>query len=240
MTYNKDYYEDLAISILEHYLPDKFYSMIKGECPDWYNDKVGLEVTRALSSQEGNFDDFIKKGIHHYYSELSQKRLVQLGFMEEPTSRDGIWYEQYSKDNGKLFYIKEKSSGELILCYTIGGFGLFTDCAKAVGYAVEAKLKKLRKYTPKTINDLAILVQDQLNTIVLQEEIVSEVAQAILDEIKGIYLEFNERIFDNIYVIFYDNVICIDAKTFEYQRIVIPNEDYPLLTSIARTRRLDN
>jgi hypothetical protein len=240
MIYDKDYYEDLAITILEHYIPDKFYSMMKGECPDWYNDKIGLEVTRALSQNEGDFDGFIKESMHHYYSDLSQKRLVKLGFVEEPTSRDGILYEQYSKDNGKLYYIKEKSSGELLLKGTTGGFGLFTDCAKAVGYALETKLKKLRKYTPKAINDLAILVQDQLNTIVLQEEIVSEVAQAILDEAKRVYLEFSERRFDNIYVIFYDNIICIDTKTFEYQRIVIPNEEYPVLTANAKTRRQGN
>lgn len=192
MIYNKDYYEDLAITVLEHYLPDKFYSMIKGECPDWYNDNVGLEVTRALSQKEGNFDGFIKESMHNYYSELSPKRLAKLGFVEEPTSRDGIWYEQYSKDNGKLYYIKEKSSEELLLKGTTGGFGLFTDCAKAVGYALETKLKK---YTPKAINDLAILVQDQLNTIVLQEEIVTEVAQLVIELLRAIITDIKGFIF---------------------------------------------
>ena len=57
---NKEYYENFALNALKLYDPDKFSGMEKHESPDWICDNIGLEVTRAISQEDGNLDAFLK------------------------------------------------------------------------------------------------------------------------------------------------------------------------------------
>lgn len=234
MKYNKDYYENFAKLVLEYYFPDRFVNMQKGEKPDWYNESIGLEVTRALSSQEGKFDAFIKDNLNHPYSDYD-KKLKKMGFLMGPTlDRDGIFYEQRSKRFGRLLYLKRKSDEKLVLVASLGGFGLLTDCVLPVREAIETKLKKLNShYEYKKTNDLAILVQEQLNTMALQDELVADVKQKMLETIKEVYASKFDKKFNNIYVIFYDNVFRIDTNTFEFERIIIAGDEVLSLSKKA-------
>lgn len=234
MKYDKDYYENFAKLVLEYYFPDKFVNMQKGEKPDWGNENIGLEITRALSTQEGEFDAFIKDNLNRPYCDMV-KRLKKMGFLTEPTlDKNKIFYEQRSKKYGRLLYLKRKSDEKLALVASLGGFGLLTDCVLPIKDAIESKLKKLNShYDYKEINDLAILVQEQLNTMALQDEIVAEVVQEMLLAVRELYaLNFDKR-FNNIYVIFYDNIFCVETHTFECKRIKISGSELLSLSKKA-------
>lgn len=61
--YNKEYFEKYALLSLVYCYDDKLHSMKKHERPDWIdeNRSIGLEVTRALSSTDGERESIIER-----------------------------------------------------------------------------------------------------------------------------------------------------------------------------------
>ena len=68
--YNKDYFEKYALLSLVYCYDDKLQSMKKHERPDWIdeNRSIGLEVTRALSSTDGEINSIINRYFGKGYS----------------------------------------------------------------------------------------------------------------------------------------------------------------------------
>lgn len=234
MQYTKDYYENFVKNTLEFYFPKKFYNLQKSECPDWTGEHVGIEVTRALSTNEGSIDAFIKKYHGKKYSELPKRRLENLGFKGEPIkSNIEIFYDQRSKENGTLTYLKLKNN-DLILFRHAGGFGLVTDCVGPIIKAVKEKITKLNShYSINDENDLAVLVQEQLNYLVLQDEIINEVLDKLIENLKKLSKECTFKTFNYLYVIFYDNIFVINLKDYSYNRVIISKDDLLTLSKLS-------
>ena len=68
--YNKEYFEKYALLSLVYCYDDKLHSMKKHERPDWIdeNRSIGLEVTRALSSTDGEINSIINRYFGKGYS----------------------------------------------------------------------------------------------------------------------------------------------------------------------------
>lgn len=223
MINNKESYENFAKNALEYYFSDKFSNLQKFESPDWVNEKVGVEVTRAITTNEGCIDAFFKKNKGKKYVDLPQKQLNNMGFNTEPSkSNITIFYEQRSKSNGTLSYIKNQES-DLILFALTGGFGLVSDCSIAITNAVKNKIEKLNsQYLIKDENDLVVLIDEQLNYFVGQDEIIDETLRETIKRLSSLKQGTESKIeFDYIYLIFFDNIFVVDFKTLDYTRTII-------------------
>lgn len=226
MVYDKDFYEYYAKSILELVFPEKFSELSKGESPDWYNDKIGVEITRGIEKSNGEFDSFFNKYRDKEYETIPHTWLNKLGFVSEPIRlKDSILYEQRSEKFGTLFYIKTLS-GKLILSTWLCRMALLSDCKYDIAKSVKEKTAKLNKnYTRHEENDLLILVQEQLNYQAAKAEIFHEVSTNIIDEIKKCYDDNKgEYSFDYIYIVFFDYIFVVDSKFFTITECEISQE----------------
>ena len=122
--WGKDYFEQYAICALDVLLKG-FSNFQKGESPDYFTDTVGLEVTRAITTTEGEIDAFWEKYHDKRLQEISQKQLGKMGFVDPPVSEDNILYRQSSKNNGALLYYKPKNTDDLLLFARIGSLKKF-------------------------------------------------------------------------------------------------------------------
>lgn len=226
MVYGKDFYEYYAKSILEVVFPEKFSALNKGESPDWYNDKIGIEVTRGIEKSNGEFDSFFNKYRGEEYETISQPWLNKLGFTSEPImSEDGIFHEQRSEKFGKLVYIKTLSE-KLVLVGLISRMEMMSNCKYDIAKSVNEKTEKLNKnYVHHEENDLLILVQEQLNYHALKKEIIDDVSTNIVDEVKKCYNDNQgEYSYDYIYIVFLDYIFVVDSKTFTITEYEISQE----------------
>ena len=66
----KEHFEQFAVYVLGKLFPEKFKAMTKGECPDYSNDDVGLEITRAISDDVGNIDNLFREHKNQPYSSI--------------------------------------------------------------------------------------------------------------------------------------------------------------------------
>lgn len=231
----KDSYENFAKNALAYYFPDKFLNLQKFECPDWVNEKVGVEVTRAITANEGCVDAFFKNNKGKKYVELAQKELKKMGFNTAPLkSNVTVFHDQRSKSNGTLSYIKNKE-GDLILFALTGGFELISDCSISITNAVKNKLEKLNShYLIKNENDLVVLIDEQLNYLVGQDEIIAETLDKIIMRLWVLKKERKGKMeFDYIYLMFFDNIFVVNFKTLDYTRTIISSECLLTLSQIS-------
>lgn len=230
--YTKQYYENFALNVLKKYYPKKFFEFEKHECPDWLCGNIGLEITRAVSTQDGELDAFIKDCFGKEFSAINIEWLNKLGFETELTksNMDHI-YECRSKENGVLGFLHTKD-GRYIFLWFISRMATFDDCAKLIINAAEKKLKKLNSnYDRLEENDLAIIVQEQLNCKIANDIIVDDIINKIINGIKLLYSDTKySSVFDRIFIIFFDNLFTIDAKNFGCKRIQISSNDLLLLS----------
>lgn len=226
--YTKKYYENLALNVLKKYYPEKFSEFEKSECPDWICGNVGLEITRAISTPDGELDAFIKDCQEKEFTEIRKERLKKLGFATELVkSNTEHLYELRSAKNGVIFFSHAKDGRFLFLLY-ISRMELVDDCINGIKHAIEEKLKKLNNnYKQLEENDLAIIVQEQLNYNVAENVIIDDIVTKMLNDIKLIYGNpANTIFFDIIYIVFCDNIFVIDTKTYCCKRTKISSSDF--------------
>lgn len=77
MKLSKEAYECFAYSVLKQVVSG-FPQLTKGESPDYYDDELGLEVTRAISTDDGEFDALINQYLNESFSTIPKKRLKKL------------------------------------------------------------------------------------------------------------------------------------------------------------------
>lgn len=105
-------------------------------------------------------------------------------------------------------------------------------CTNDIKHAIEEKLNKLNNnYKQLEENDLAILVQEQLNYEAADNIIIDNIVKKLLNDIKSVCSNTAYSIgFDTIYVVFYDNIFAIDTKNFCCNRIKISSGDFCTLS----------
>lgn len=228
--YTKEYHENFALNALKKYYPDKFSDFKKQECPDWVCGKIGLEITRAVSTQDGELDAFIKDCQGKEFFEIKKARLKKLGFDTELTKGDQEnIYEVRSLKNGVIgFY--HATEDRYIFLYFLSRMEPVDNCTNSIINAVKRKLEKLNNnYDLLEENNLAIIVQEQLDYVGLGNIIIDEVVESIIDKIKSLYSNGNTtyaNVFENIYIIFCDNMFAICTKDFSYKRTRIPRNAF--------------
>ena len=116
-------YENYAISVIAIFYPE-YKNVIKEECPDFLNDNIGIEITRALTRKDGEMDAFWRKNQNCGFQELSKKQLKKLGFgnLLLPLDSKGVFFSQQSQENGRLIYYKQKSVDDFVLCAFMSKF----------------------------------------------------------------------------------------------------------------------
>lgn len=220
-------YEKYAISALGYFYPE-LINMIKGESPDYFNSTIGIEIRRAITRKDGEIDAFWRKNQNCRFQDLPPKQLKKLGFSNSPVPIDSkeIFFSQRSLKNGCLFYYKHKCTGILILCAYIGKSITNQFTIDSIDQAVSEKLDKLNDhYHILNRNDLCIIVQEQLNYYVCQDEIIDDLICSTISSIQKAYeKQKRAHFFDNIYLLFLDNVFCVNSKTWKYKRNTITQE----------------
>ena len=215
MKYKKDFYEEFAKVVLQHFYSEKFENLIKGESPDFCNKNVGLEVTRAISTSDGEFDSFLKNNLGKKLSDISDGFLKKLGFKESPvaTGKGAMLYAQQSKKNGTLWYFNDYKHSAFILCGATSRLEDLTVGAKEIVEKVINKTKKLNdNYERKNENDLVVLVQEQLDYIVGADDIKNSLLTECIERLKLAYRESYPYKFNYLYLLFYDNLFVIDSE----------------------------
>lgn len=212
--------EQYAICVLDILLKG-FSNFQKGESPDFFTDTVGLEVTKAISTVEGEIDAVWRKYHDKRFQEIPQKQLKKMGFVDPPVSENNIFYRQTSKNNGALLYYKPKNTDDLLLFARIGSLKKIS--AEDIKNAVDKKLKRLNSnYCVKPENDLALLVTEQLNYIWEQEYIVNETLETAIEQVQNIYKKKEyEHYFNYLYLIFLDNLFVINTVEWTFERKII-------------------
>ena len=209
--WNKKEYECYAISALEFFYPE-YKKMIKEDSPDFQSEKLGVEITRSITTKDGEVDAFWRNNKNSSFQNLSKKQLKKFGFTGSPVSADlnGILYVQRSVKNGSLYYYRQKATNDYILCAYIGKSKTDQSTSDDIINALSTKLKKLNKnYKLFERNDLCIVIQEQLNYYICQEELIDDLPY----------------VFDNIVLLFLDNIFLIDSNTWQYERHIIAQED---------------
>ncbi|MDD6665443.1 MAG: hypothetical protein PUE48_03775 [Eubacterium coprostanoligenes] len=225
--WSKEEYEKYAISVLGLFYPE-IINMIKGESPDYNNTSIGIEVTRAITTKNGEVDAFWKKHNGMRFRDLSQKQLKKMGFNVLPVQVDSrdLLYVQKSFQNGSLYYYKEKGTDELILFIYFGRLTSNETTSDDIMRAISVKLKKLNNnYKLFSRNDLCILIQEQLNYCACQEEIIDDLMDLVISSVKRLINKSNQnKKYDNIFLLFLDNLFRISTETWEYERNVITQD----------------
>ena len=228
MTRDKFYYEKLCKTMLELKYGEKFYDLELCDKPDLQNSSasIGIEVTRAISPNEGELLAFVNKNLSNKYSELSQKLLQKLGF-ERPPIKEGFFFVQKNSTGYKLLYFKVPKSETLILFGMISPLEKINSCLNGTIKSIKDKITKLKNnYFRFGENDLILVIEEQLNYLALSEQIKSDLIHDIINIIKQEYAlwQDNEK-YEYVYILFLDNLVEIDCRNWEYQIKTITQED---------------
>lgn len=224
MVWSKEEYEKYAITALNSIYPE-FQNMTKSESPDYHNATIGVEITRAIIEKFAEIDAFWKKNQNKKYDDLPKKQLTKMGFDAPPFPLDSqnILYGQRSPNGGSFLYLRKKGTSDLLLCTYFGKPETNEFTVSYILKAIEEKLTKLNKnYTILQRNDLCIMVQHQLNYYFCQDEIVNELLNFTVSSIKAEYMKWSTSIvFDSIFLLFLDNLFCINTHTWMIERNTI-------------------
>ncbi|MBR0412394.1 MAG: hypothetical protein IJI47_02330 [Eubacterium sp.] len=226
--WSKEDYEKYAISVLEFFYSE-YENMMKKDSPDFQKSELGVEVTRSITTKDGEVDAFWRNNQNNRFQDLPKKQLKKLGFTGSPTSveSNGILYVQRSIKHGSLYYYWKKTINDFVLCAYIGKTKDNKSTADVIITALSKKLKKLNNnYTLFKRNDLCIIIQEQVNYFICQEELIDDLLNIIILSIKETYNKTKlPYVFDNIILLFLDNVFFIDSKTWQYERHIITQEN---------------
>jgi len=228
--WDKNDYELFGINVLAAY-NRKYQGLTKGESPDYFNNVIGVEITRAIATQAGEMDAFWKSKQNQRFSSFSAKQLKKLGFEDVPSiiGSTGVLYSQKSVDNGSLFYLKQKDSEELVLCGYIGTVRNNQSSSSDIKSSVSEKLNKLNDhYAIKEENDLLILIQEQLDYCCCKDEIVTCLIDEIVSDIKIAYSEAYAIYFNTIFIMFMDTLVAVDTDSWTYKITTVSQEQYLL------------
>lgn len=126
--YNKEYFEKYALLSLVYCYDYKLQSMKKHERPDWIdeNRSIGLEVTRALSSTDGEINSIINR----YFGK---------GYSPE---------EIINKANNELKYNKDIFKSANGLCYVEKNVN-YSDVKQLIIDTINTKISKFNSHYDK-------------------------------------------------------------------------------------------
>lgn len=221
--WSKEDFEKNGIYILgEHY--NKYKGLYKGESPDYYNDLIGIEITRAISTESGEMDAFWRNNHDQSFSSLSSKQLKKLGFKDCPLAVDSseTIFMQKSECNGTLYYFKASDASDMVLAGYIGVVKTDESSSDVIQSSVSSKLKKLNDhYRIKDENSLLILIHEQTDFLYCKDEIISIMMDEIIISIKKEYNNDYCRYFDKIFLVFIDVLLAIDTNSWEYKETKI-------------------
>ena len=222
MKLSKEAYEYFAYSVLKQVV-SRFPQLEKGESPDYYDDdEFGLEVTRAISTDDGEYDALINQYLNKAFSTIPENRLRKLGFIEGPVQINKLLYVQRSTKQGALYYYRNTQTNELILLFAFGRVSEVNSTAVAITKSIKEKLTKLNtNYKLKKRNALALILEKQIEFDGIKNDIISEELECCFTTIKELYSKTNELKvhFDSIYVIYLDTLFVID--TFNWEKSII-------------------
>ena len=215
--------------MLELKYGEKFYDLELCDKPDLQNSSasIGIEVTRAISNDEGEFLAFVNKNLSNKYSELPQKLLQKLGF-DNPPIKEGFFFIQKNSTGYKLLYFKVPKSETLILFGMISPLENINSCLSGTTKAIKDKITKLKNnYFRFRENDLILVIEEQLNYLALDQEIKNDLIRDVIIIIKQEFALWkdNEK-YEYVYILFLDNLVEIDCKNWEYQIKTITQEDW--------------
>ncbi len=163
--FDSNYSEKYALLSLQALFPDRYVGMSKGECPDWYDESknTGVEVTRALSPEEGYYYSYWNRNYRKSKDEINKKNLIK--------------FEQNSHwDNGILNYVTRDLPNSSKTIETI--------CD-----AIKKKLELLNgNYTKFKTNELYVfssddICEEDIKSIVSQYDVISDEYQTSFDTV---------------------------------------------------------
>ena len=217
---DKNYIEEYAMSVIKNEY-SYYCNLIKSESPDFANEKIGLEVTRAIR-KEGAVYSFLNRNIGKEYEESQDKELCKLGFKEEmavvPDTSN--LYCKRSKNNGSFYYMKKTTNKYALVAY----IGIVKDndfTLSEIETAVKDKLSKLNNnYSIYQENDLAILINEQLN--LTDDEYRKQNIEGLANKALNLIDDLNsnnkyKNKFDKIFLVFIDCLIMVDICRHKYE-----------------------
>ncbi len=226
MNIKKEEYELFAIGLLEETIDD-FPVLKKGESPDFYSDDIGVEVTRVITKNQGKFEAFLKESCNQVYSSINKGLLNTLGFIEAPVQSSDypFLYLQNSIENGILYYYMDKKVGELRLLWSFSCLQSEERFDCIIKEAVLKKIKKLNKnYSIKNSNRLVLIAEEQIGYSIeetIKNDLIKNVFDRLIRIIKEVYntQESSRFSFDVLYIIFLDNILIVNTKTWDTELI---------------------
>ena len=194
--YNKEYFEKYALLSLVYCYDDKLQSMKKHERPDWIdeNRSIGLEVTRALSSTDGEINSIINR----YFGK---------GYSPE---------EIINKANNELKCNKDMFKSANGLCYVVKSVN-YSDVKQLIIDTINTKISKFNSHYDKfnenwlyVFADSSLLDDGDIEEIILKMNNIGD--NSSFDKI---FI----NIIDKIYVIEDNSYSKIDVTDSELARI---------------------
>lgn len=234
--WDKNKIERYALTVISRFYPE-YTNMKKREHPDFENKNksIGIEITNALTKQAGKCDAFWSSNQGKKYCCLSRDLLQSMGYFTDPTplNKEGIVFRQHSQTSGALYYYRKKDTNDLVLFLYISKSKTNEETKNDIVRAVLKKLKKLNtNYDLFRRNDLCVFIQEQISYDKYADEIVNSLKESIIAEIKLTYKTTPfSKCFDNVFLLFWDNLFCVNTKTWEWERKVITEEDRQTIIS---------
>ena len=225
-----DYREAISKEILEMKFPEKFIGLVKGESPDWHTDSIGLEVRRAVISDDAFFESFHNKYNYKFMKEIPAKILSKLGFDDEPIliNEENKIYIQKSEKVGQNIYVFDTAKNDYRLVAMIGKVqNPNVENALLIIDALKDKTKKLVElYTEYPENDLILVMNDFLQYGACKQDILASFNECKAQIINDYNLLKFEKKFDYVYLLFNDSIVEIGIKSGEFRLKVITQEDW--------------
>lgn len=220
-----DYRENISKIILEQKIGNRFSNLMKSECPDWHNDKIGIEVTRAIVSDNAKLLSMHKKFDYKFKKNIPTKLLEVLGFDDNLIPGDNNLYMQKSSKVGSLAYVWDENVKDYRLVGIVDKGKTNDDTGDNIIAIIEDKLKKLNAhYTLYSENNMLILIDEFINYC---PEIWNQITEDLVNKIQNLYRNTKSKHkFDFIYLFFYDSLIEVDTSDWSNASIDISQDDW--------------
>ena len=224
---NKKESEKYAYSILRALL-NNFPEMNHVDLPDYSSDRVGLEITKALLPEDGEYAAFLEQFMNKPYSSIPKKRLTSLGFNDEPSYNRDINCLVHRSENGiSLYYSYMPETNDYVLSCAVGRVRDRNDLVTVIKGAVSDKLMKLnRNYVQKETNYLALIIEKTADFKTMSDNLLDSELNILRKVIYDLYKDSEDLKYhyDSVYVIFWDVLIVISSTDWSCQTKYISDE----------------
>jgi len=168
----KEYYEDLALRTLRHFVSHSFDEYVRIDRPDLQNVrlKIGVEVVRGISSSDGLYDSFVK---NEFNKDNSDEYLVQ----------------KAAKQKVKMILLKDESFRAIT-----AGTGCNTERKRIFARRVNDKIRKSANYEGFTRVDIYVFCEFSIFNIRDFMEVGNNIV--IDGNPRNVYFDCVNRIFE--------------------------------------------